>query len=109
MASRRKDFFPEVTDEQWNDWHWQVKNRIETLDQLKKYIKNEEELKEQVEKEAKGLSDSELRIAASAGKRTITGIRTYRVLSRSGYDRTKTHKRTPHDIRNAGTRRFNNV
>ena len=25
MASRRKEFFPEVTDEQWNDWHWQVK------------------------------------------------------------------------------------
>jgi len=20
MASRRKEFFPEVTDEQWNDW-----------------------------------------------------------------------------------------
>lgn len=39
MASRRKEFFPEVTDEQWNDWHWQVKNRIETLDQLKKYIR----------------------------------------------------------------------
>ena len=37
MASRRKEFFPEVTDEQWNDWHWQVKNRIETLEQLKKY------------------------------------------------------------------------
>ena len=30
--------FPEVTDEQWNDWKWQLKNRIETLDQLKKYI-----------------------------------------------------------------------
>lgn len=30
--------FPDVTDEQWNDWKWQVKNRIETLDQLKKYI-----------------------------------------------------------------------
>ena len=39
MASRRKDFFPDVTDEQWNDWHWQVKNRIETLEQLKKYLK----------------------------------------------------------------------
>ena len=39
MASRRKEFFPEVTDEQWNDWHWQVKNMIETLDQLKKYIR----------------------------------------------------------------------
>ena len=36
--SRRKVFFPEVTDEQWNDWKWQVKNRIETVDQLKKYL-----------------------------------------------------------------------
>lgn len=36
--SRRKQMFPDVTDEQWNDWKWQVKNRIETLDQLKKYI-----------------------------------------------------------------------
>lgn len=38
MESRRKEFFPEVTDEQWNDWHWQVRNRIETLDELKKYV-----------------------------------------------------------------------
>lgn len=36
--SRRKEFFPNVTDEQWNDWKWQVKNRIETLEDLKKYI-----------------------------------------------------------------------
>ncbi|MGI6719085.1 MAG: lysine 2,3-aminomutase [Bacteroidales bacterium] len=36
--SRRKVLFPEVTDAQWNDWKWQVKNRIENLDQLKKYI-----------------------------------------------------------------------
>ena len=50
MASRRKEFFPEVTDEQWNDWHWQVKNRIETLDQLKKYIKLTEEEEEGVRK-----------------------------------------------------------
>ena len=34
----RKRMFPNVTDEQWNDWKWQVKNRIETLDDLKKYI-----------------------------------------------------------------------
>src|SRR5574344_2894996 len=38
MESRRHILFPEVTDEQWNDWKWQVRNRIETLDQLKKYI-----------------------------------------------------------------------
>lgn len=31
-------FYPEATDEQWNDWKWQVKNRIETFEQLKKYI-----------------------------------------------------------------------
>lgn len=37
--SRRKELFPDVNDEQWNDWHWQLRNRIETLDQLKKYIK----------------------------------------------------------------------
>ncbi len=37
--SRRKQLFPDVSDEQWNDWKWQVRNRIETLDELKKYIK----------------------------------------------------------------------
>ena len=36
--SRRKQMFPDVTDEQWNDWKWQVKNRIETLEDLKKYV-----------------------------------------------------------------------
>ena len=38
VESRRKILFPNVTDEEWNDWHWQVKNRIETLEDLKKYI-----------------------------------------------------------------------
>jgi lysine 2,3-aminomutase len=36
--SRRNILFPDVTDIQWNDWKWQVKNRIETLDQLKSLI-----------------------------------------------------------------------
>ena len=40
MASRRFELFPDVTDEQWNDWKWQVRNRIETLDQLKIYFFN---------------------------------------------------------------------
>lgn len=34
----RELLFPEVTASQWNDWHWQVRNRIETLEQLKQYI-----------------------------------------------------------------------
>ncbi len=36
--SRRKEFFPNVTDNEWNDWKWQVRNRIETIDELKKFI-----------------------------------------------------------------------
>jgi len=39
MSEGRKKMFPNVPDEQWNDWKWQVKNRIETLEELKKYIK----------------------------------------------------------------------
>ena len=35
--------FNNVPDEQWNDWHWQIKNRIETIDELKKYINLTEE------------------------------------------------------------------
>lgn len=39
MAANNKNlFFPDATDEQWNDWHWQVKNRIETLEELKRYF-----------------------------------------------------------------------
>jgi len=48
--NNRKKFFPEVSDEQWNDWKWQVKNRIETLDQLKKYISLTTEEEEGVKK-----------------------------------------------------------
>ena len=37
-VSRRAILFPNVSDADWNDWHWQVRNRIETLEDLKKYI-----------------------------------------------------------------------
>ncbi len=36
--SKRSILFPEVSDEQWNDWKWQVKNRIEKYDSLIKYV-----------------------------------------------------------------------
>ena len=32
------ELFKNVTPEEWNDWHWQVKNRITTVAQLKKVI-----------------------------------------------------------------------
>ncbi len=37
-VNRRQELFADVSDEQWNDWQWQVKNRITTLEELKKYI-----------------------------------------------------------------------
>lgn len=37
-SNKRRRFFPGVSDVEWNDWKWQVRNRIETLDELKKYI-----------------------------------------------------------------------
>lgn len=30
----RRAFYPEVTDSQWNDWRWQARNRIRTLEQI---------------------------------------------------------------------------
>ncbi len=49
MTNREK-MFPLVSDEQWNDWHWQVRNRIETLEDLKKYISLTAEEEEGVKK-----------------------------------------------------------
>jgi len=45
--------FPDVTDEQWNDWKWQVKNRIETLEDLKEHITLTQEESEGVQKSLK--------------------------------------------------------
>lgn len=51
----QKRILPEVTDQQWNDWHWQVKNRIETVDELKKYIKLTAEEEEGIRESLKTL------------------------------------------------------
>jgi hypothetical protein len=32
--SNRARLYPEVTDEQWNDWKWQQKNRVTSLAEL---------------------------------------------------------------------------
>ncbi|MBO7227323.1 MAG: lysine 2,3-aminomutase [Bacteroidales bacterium] len=50
QVNRRAELFPNVTDEQWNDWKWQVKNRIETLEELNKYISLTEKEQEGVRK-----------------------------------------------------------
>ncbi|MCK5731749.1 MAG: lysine 2,3-aminomutase [Tenericutes bacterium] len=42
---RKAKYFPNVTNKEWNDWHWQVKNRVRVVKDLEKYFtltKNEE-------------------------------------------------------------------
>ncbi len=36
--ARRQVLFPDVPEEKWNNWHWQVQNRITDIDTLKKYL-----------------------------------------------------------------------
>jgi lysine 2,3-aminomutase len=36
---RHIDLWKDVSEEQWNDWHWQIKNRITKIDELKKIVK----------------------------------------------------------------------
>jgi lysine 2,3-aminomutase len=38
-ASPRPAVWAGVSEEEWNDWHWQVRNRITKLDELKKVIR----------------------------------------------------------------------
>lgn len=37
-VNRRYELFKDVPDDSWNDWKWQLKNRIENVDELKKYL-----------------------------------------------------------------------
>ncbi len=50
MKGRRFELFSDVTDEQWNDWKWQNRNRIQTLEDLKKYVSLTKEEEEGIEK-----------------------------------------------------------
>jgi lysine 2,3-aminomutase len=35
---RKAKYFPNVSDAEWNDWHWQVRNRIKSTKDLEKYL-----------------------------------------------------------------------
>jgi len=38
MNETKRIIFPDVSETDWNDWTWQIKNRVEALDELKKRI-----------------------------------------------------------------------
>ena len=55
MNNNRTLMFPNASDEQWNDWKWQGKNRIETLEDLKKCIELTAEEEEGIRQSLKTL------------------------------------------------------
>jgi lysine 2,3-aminomutase len=34
----RKTYYPEISDQQWNDWTWQIANRVRSLAQLQRFL-----------------------------------------------------------------------
>lgn len=47
---REIELWKDVTQEQWEDWHWQVQNRIDTIEDLKKVIRLTEQEEEGIKK-----------------------------------------------------------
>ncbi len=45
---RKIKYFPNVLETEWNDWHWQVRNRIKNVDELERYINLSEDEKRQI-------------------------------------------------------------
>ncbi len=42
VPKRRRELFPKVTDVEWNDWHWQLRNAATSLETVVKYGKFQE-------------------------------------------------------------------
>lgn len=38
VMSFRNKYYSDIANEQWNDWHWQVSNRIRTIEKLERII-----------------------------------------------------------------------
>lgn len=50
LGNRKSNYFKDISDEKWNDWKWQLTNRIKTVDQIKKYINLKEEEEQAISK-----------------------------------------------------------
>ena len=46
--ARKDKYFPDVSEKDWKDWHWQVRNRIKTVESLDKYINLSEQEKSDI-------------------------------------------------------------
>lgn len=51
----KQTYYSDITDRQWNDWRWQVANRVRSMDQLQRFISLEPEEQVAVEGRHSGL------------------------------------------------------
>lgn len=61
-SSFRRRFFPQCTASDWNDWRWQSRNRIRTLDQFERMVR---------------LSDAEREALSTGGTMLPVGVTPY--------------------------------
>ncbi|MDN5336885.1 MAG: lysine 2,3-aminomutase, partial [Synergistales bacterium] len=52
---RNIPLWKDVTEAEWNDWKWQISNRITTVEQLRQVIEMTDEEADQVERSLKKL------------------------------------------------------
>jgi lysine 2,3-aminomutase len=38
FTSRRAPIYADVPDEKWNDWHWQLSHRLNTIEEIEQVI-----------------------------------------------------------------------
>ena len=50
IQKRRLKLFPQVTDAEWNDWHWQLRNAATSLDLVMKYGKFQDSERQALER-----------------------------------------------------------
>ncbi|MCK9235801.1 MAG: hypothetical protein M0P09_05720 [Acholeplasmataceae bacterium] len=46
---RKQKYFPNVSDADWDSWHWQVRNRLQTTQDLEKFITLNDDEKKSIE------------------------------------------------------------
>lgn len=45
---RKAKYFPDVSETDWKDWHWQVRNRIQSVESLEEYVTLSQEEKSNI-------------------------------------------------------------
>jgi lysine 2,3-aminomutase len=75
----RKKFYPEASDKDWNDWRWQSRHRIKTLEQMERML---------------SLSEEERNALVEGGSMLPVGVTPYYMSLLDAHDATEPLRRT---------------